>query len=512
MDNEVLLVKKNMKEKTKKGKNVTSTKNKKKKDSKGFTLIEIIGVIIIIGIIMIIGTVAVSGYIESSKARTYESYKKDLEGATENLMIECISGNEEGCDIPEYGRDIKISYNELVEKGYSDRLKDPEGEGYCDTSYVIAKNNSENGVELEYQVCLYCSNYKSEEAGCEELGGSDSVPPTCDYTQLVGASTEWTKENKVISIGCSDGESGCEKRIFSNSIGKEGEVIEKGTITIRDKAGNERECEVDAYVDKKAPSCRVEIEGTGENGWYRPGTKVRLVSTSDEGSGVVEYGMGSSLINKDYNGKEEYEVRNGIVTVFGYVKDEVGNEGYCSIEVKIDDTTPEGEVNMGYEIYPKEERMNVFNELIDNHYWKIYRPKADTGGKTNPMNLHPWSFQFYKCNPIMTFQCLIKDIDGTPQTEVAYFVSPESRRSEKYESIPMPSSLLKESEWSTLLSIANYENDIRPLLSHHISKEDFEQGNIRMKSTLLPFLDEKLRGYIPLRPIVSTRQKIHYHR
>lgn len=165
-----------------------------------------------------------------------------------------------------------------------------------------------------------------------------------------------------------------------------------------------------------------------------------------------------------------------------------------------------------FEIYPKEERMNVFNELIDNHYWKIYRPKADTGGKTNPMNLHPWSFQFYKCNPIMTFQCLIKDIDGTPQTEVAYFVSPESRRSEKYESIPMPSSLLKESEWSTLLSIANYENDIRPLLSHHISKEDFEQGNIRMKSTLLPFLDEKLRGYIPLRPIVSTRQKIHYHR
>ena len=384
-------MKKNMKEKTKKGKNVTSTKNKKKKDSKGFTLIEIIGVIIIIGIIMIIGTVAVSGYIESSKARTYESYKKDLEGATENLMVECISGNEEGCDIPEYGRDIKISYNELVEKGYSDRLKDPEGEGYCDTSYVIAKNNSENGVELEYQVCLYCSNYKSEEAGCEELGGSDSVPPTCDYTQLVGASTEWTKENKVISIGCSDGESGCQNRIFSNSIGKEGEVIEKGTITIRDNAGNERECEVDAYVDKSEPSCRVEIEGTGVNGWYSPGTKVKLVSTSDEGSGVAEYGMGSSLINKDYNGKEEYEVRNGIVTVFGYVKDEVGNEGYCSVEVRIDDATPEGEVNMGYEIYPKEDSTKSGTRLTINNIEKygevkgviIYFNKNVTGSYTS---------------------------------------------------------------------------------------------------------------------------------
>ena len=362
-----------------------------KTNVKGFTLIEIIGVIIIIGVLLIIGTIAVSGYIESSRARTYESYKADLAGATENLMIECLSGNEEGCDIPEYGRDIKISYNELVEKGYSDRLRDPEGEGYCDTSYVIAKNTSENGVELEYQVCLYCSQYKSEEAGCEEQGGSDTVPPTCDYSELVGASREWTKENKVISIGCSDGESGCQNRIFSSSIGEEGEVIEKGTITIRDNAGNETECEVDAYVDKREPSCRLEIEGTGENGWYSPGTKVRLVSTSDEGSGVAEYGMGSSLINKDYNGKEEYEVRNGIITVFGYVKDEVGNEGYCSVEVKVDDSAPEGEVNMGYEIYPKEDSTKSGTELSISNTEKygeikgviIYFDKEVTGNYTS---------------------------------------------------------------------------------------------------------------------------------
>ena len=37
-----------------------------------------------------------------------------------------------------------------------------------------------------------------------------------------------------------------------------------------------------------------------------------------------------------------------------------------------------------FEIYPKEERMKVFRELISNHYWNIYRPKADKGEKTNP--------------------------------------------------------------------------------------------------------------------------------
>lgn len=165
-----------------------------------------------------------------------------------------------------------------------------------------------------------------------------------------------------------------------------------------------------------------------------------------------------------------------------------------------------------FEIYPKEERMKVFNDLIDNHYWNIYRPKADNGGKTNPMNLHPWSFQFYKCNPVMTFQCLIKDIDVSPQIEVVSFVGPEEERCDNLKPVPMPSSLLKESEWSVLLSAADYETDIRPLLSFDMPKDNFEWVDVSMKSKLLPFLDEKLRGYIPLRPIVSTRQKSHYHR
>lgn len=165
-----------------------------------------------------------------------------------------------------------------------------------------------------------------------------------------------------------------------------------------------------------------------------------------------------------------------------------------------------------FEIYPKEERMKVFNDLIDNHYWNIYRPKADIGGKTNPMNLHPWSFQFYKCNPVMTFQCLIKDIDVSPQIEVVSFVGPEEERCGNFKPVPMPSSLLKESEWCVLLSAADYETDIRPLLSCDMPKDNFEWVDVSMKSKLLPFLDEKLRGFIPLRPIVSTRQKSHYHR
>lgn len=165
-----------------------------------------------------------------------------------------------------------------------------------------------------------------------------------------------------------------------------------------------------------------------------------------------------------------------------------------------------------FEIYPKEERMKVFNELIDNHYWNIYRPKADNGGKTNPMNLHPWMFQFYKCNPVMTFQCVIRDIDGNPSIEIGTFVAPEAERGEELPSIPMPSSLLRDEEWEAMLSAANYEDDVRPLFKRDVPRDEFDWMSARMKSGLLPFLDEKLRGFVPLRPIVSTRQKNHYRR
>lgn len=165
-----------------------------------------------------------------------------------------------------------------------------------------------------------------------------------------------------------------------------------------------------------------------------------------------------------------------------------------------------------FEIYPKEERMKVFNELIDNHYWHIYRPKADAGEKTNPMNLHPWSFQFYKCNPILVFQCLIKDIDGNPLIELKKFITPEAERGETISPIPMPSSLLRNNEWSAILSAADYDNDIRPLLTRDVSRDEFEWMNAKAKSGVLPFIDEKLRGFVPLRPIISTRQKKHYHR
>ena len=167
-----------------------------------------------------------------------------------------------------------------------------------------------------------------------------------------------------------------------------------------------------------------------------------------------------------------------------------------------------------YEIYPKEERMKVFGELITNHYYNIYLPKLTNNEKTNPMNLHPTLIQFYKCNPIKTFSCIIEDIDTNPviQIDDASYVDPFAARDSTLKPIPMPSTLLKKNEWDILLDSADYENELLPLLTIGISEDLLRCVPYKQLPTYLPYLDEKLRNYIPLRDIVSTRQQDHYQR
>lgn len=165
-----------------------------------------------------------------------------------------------------------------------------------------------------------------------------------------------------------------------------------------------------------------------------------------------------------------------------------------------------------FEIYPKEERMNVFVELLKNHYYNIYRPKADRGEKTNPMNFHPFSFQFYKCNPIKTFECIINDSGCETDLCITTFVSSTEERGYNLPSMDMPANLLKPVEWQHLLDNVDYEHDILPRLVAPMSESDFKSLNSKKKQQALSVLDEHLKSFIPLREVVSIRQKEHYRR
>ncbi len=165
-----------------------------------------------------------------------------------------------------------------------------------------------------------------------------------------------------------------------------------------------------------------------------------------------------------------------------------------------------------FEIYPKERRMQVFNGLIKNHYYNIYRRKADSGEKTNPMNLHPWSFQFYKCNPIKIFECVINNVDSeNASIDILSYIQPLQERGVEVATLPMPTHLLNKVEWDYLLENVDY-SDLRKFLKHDVLKGNFTRMSLKEKSAILPYIDEETRNVLPLREIKSISQKTTYHR
>ena len=347
------------------------------KNKKGFTLIELLAVVIVLGLLIAVAFPAISKYTNETRSDMYELHEKSMQTAASNMISTCVQGEVDGC-VPKDGESRTVYLKELVLQKYEQELKDPaKTDNFCDSnrSYVVITNNDNNMLDLDYQVCLVCSKYQSEvcdviqpDTLCDKT--VDSELPTCG--EVVGASSMWTNEDRLLSVGCGDSGCGCTQNAFSKKFT---ETTKKGSITIVDKAGNYKECEVDVNVDKDKPTCSLEVVGTkGENGWYKGAAPiVKFVGNPMDGdkqsgkdvySGVATYGIGINGTGYDFNKQTSYTVSEGITTVYGYIKDNAGNIGICSTEVKYDKTVDKATVVYGYQIYPKSDLATVDGQKI----------------------------------------------------------------------------------------------------------------------------------------------------
>ena len=356
-----------------------------RKKEKAFTLVEIIAVIIIIGIVALIALPSVSQYIGSSKKTAYLSYENSMEEAARNSTIKCIKGEELVCDIPKDNESNTVYLSELVNKGYLEIMKNPDGEGFCDEdlSYVEI---SKVGNDFEYSACLYCGQYKTDKSLCTNYT-MDNDDPVCGVKTGEGNRSRWINTNRTISVQCSDATSGCTRNVFSKTFTQ---TTADSTISIVDKSGNKVDCPVDVYVDKTVPTCELKIDGTYDSslGWYTGEVNVQLQNMLDTDSKLLTYGIGTSLKDKDYNKQTSLNIKSGITTAIGYVKDNAGNEGVCTKSVRIGAERPKFDFRYGYQIYPNGET------------------KTLSGITENGSNLKTTS-----TNPVITFSNLNKYTD-----------------------------------------------------------------------------------------------------
>ncbi len=141
-----------------------------RKNQKGFTLIEMLAVVILLAILMAIAVGSYYSYIKKSRDDSFKIAENTIQNDVKNAYADCLSNskNEFCINHSGYGeKNDKISLKELIDAGYSEQIKNPyDTNSFCDTSasYVtVIGNNTDNNSS--YLTCLVCGDKKSD--SCE---------------------------------------------------------------------------------------------------------------------------------------------------------------------------------------------------------------------------------------------------------------------------------------------------------------------------------------------------------
>ncbi|UOQ47291.1 prepilin-type N-terminal cleavage/methylation domain-containing protein [Gracilibacillus caseinilyticus] len=114
------------------------------KEEKGFTLVELLAVIVILAIIVAIAVPAVGGIIDRAEAGANEAEAELVEKAAELALLEAQSVQDDDTSFDwvynaSGGVDIEVS--ELVSNGYLETDHAPSGElNYSDNSFTFSRS------------------------------------------------------------------------------------------------------------------------------------------------------------------------------------------------------------------------------------------------------------------------------------------------------------------------------------------------------------------------------------
>lgn len=137
----------------------------KKKNNKGFTLVELLAVITIMGILLSVAVGAVFVYLQDSKEQAMDTIASTAyDGAVMYMMDNNVMLNEG--ESLSYKNVEDLTLEGLYEAGRIERPSDPYNSAdLCDGGVIIKNNTTSSTTGLEdysYQIIVECSKHKIE--------------------------------------------------------------------------------------------------------------------------------------------------------------------------------------------------------------------------------------------------------------------------------------------------------------------------------------------------------------
>lgn len=172
-----------------------------------------------------------------------------------------------------------------------------------------------------------------------------------------------------------------------------------------------------------------------------------------------------------------------------------------------------------FEIWNRTERHKHFTSLMTNYYNKIFLEHISRNANKTPApkNFWPFSFQFYLCNPIKVFNCLVANANTDPSITIDYFIEPNADRS-LLTSEKMPTALLSPEEFKVLISKAPEYSITSQIVNgtsytELVSQINSSKPNRNIITSAIPFIDESTRSHLLLRDTdIVSEAKVIYER
>jgi len=315
-----------------------------KNNKKGFTLVEIIGVVAILGIVAVIGLVSVNSIIQKGKNEHYKTAEKNLK-----VTAESYAQSNRDYLPKNVGEMKKVTLRTLVDDNYMEPIKDYHDKNCdLDKSYVqIYKYSKTNYSYLAY---LDCPDYKNiEENNSLKPVISIEMTPDTDNVKNTTAKINIKDSNKILSYSVTiykyDEEIYTTGNIETNydveinrtiDISKHTPGKLKTVVKATNIYGNTSTAvETVTYKDKKAPKCIIKNEDTTRTNadWITTNRKITVgCSDGEDGSGCER---------EEYTKTFKTDMKYGYITI----KDKAGNETECRVDVFIDKTKPSCSIN-----------------------------------------------------------------------------------------------------------------------------------------------------------------------